>query len=79
MFVELRKKSSLETFSPEALVVRGRSKEKRKKSQDVLLGLNQRAERENRNVGTVARLVMSRRTIVKDKNPRKVNPNLRKI
>ena len=42
---ELRKKTSPETSSPEALVVRGRSK--KKKSQEVLPGLNRREKREN--------------------------------
>ena len=43
---ESRKKSSFETSSPEAFIVRGRSKERGEKSR-VLPGQNQRAKRAN--------------------------------
>ena len=50
---------------------------KNEKSQEELPDLIQRAERANSNVGTATRLVISRKTVGKEKNL--MTPNLRQI
>ena len=75
---ELRKKSSFETSSPKALVFRGRSKERGENSRDTSRSKS-KGIKSKLKFWYLTRLVISRRTFRKDKNPRKMTPNLRQI
>jgi hypothetical protein len=67
---EMRRKSSQETSTSEAMVIRGRPKEKRR-IREVLHDLSQEAERVEKNVGTVEKQGISRKIVGKEKNLRR--------
>jgi hypothetical protein len=76
---EMRRKSSLETSTSEAMVTRGRSKERGEDSSEVHSGLSQKAERVRENVGSVENLGISRRIVGKDNKHPKRTPQRKQI